>query len=90
MLTFRHFIFATVLVSVLWLAQGANGWTMDPNPEHDDTTEWRNRDYPDCDHVKDCKQKIRTNYITDDVCGQAAMCYWEVWNYRRKKFDADG
>lgn len=43
---------------------------------------------PPCNSTLVCMQKIPTSYITSHVCGQAALCFWELWNYRIYKAKA--
>ncbi len=51
-------------------------WSGNSNEKEDSSV--RNRHFEDCK----CIHKIRTNYITTNICGQAALCYWEIWNYK--------
>ncbi|CAL8087223.1 unnamed protein product [Orchesella dallaii] len=41
----------------------------------------KNRQFPECN----CLQKLRTNYFFENTCGKAALCYWEIWNYKTQK-----
>ncbi|ODM98926.1 hypothetical protein Ocin01_07749 [Orchesella cincta] len=44
----------------------------------------KNRQFPECN----CLQKLRTNYFSDNMCGKVALCYWEIWNYKKVKAKA--
>ncbi|ODM90129.1 hypothetical protein Ocin01_16554 [Orchesella cincta] len=46
----------------------------------------KNRQFPECQ----CLQRLRTNYFSDNICGKAALCYWEIWNYKKVKAKAKG
>lgn len=54
-------------------------WSGESSDKDDSSV--RNRHFADCK----CIHNIRTNYITTNICGEAALCYWEMWNYKSLK-----